>query len=256
MIDSFIGIFSVQWLIWVIIAVLIALIIIDLVKRHTLSKTGVWYAVTLLIPACFIYSCLFVGTNTLSGAGELFEGSNTELSALGIVLAWLAVLILWVLIATLFIRNNIFPLNKNKTEQMPKEQSRRLAAKRLIIDGLIGTSIYFLIFISILVFAISTFGTVAVDLLIPMLICLLIPIINIISIIYFCFIGAIWVVVVVFALGLCIALIPLMNGCMRYAIISNDKKSMKALWSFLSLIPIFNFGLGIYYLVKIKNEGY
>lgn len=245
--------FSAQWVMWAAIAAYTALLIIDLVKRHTLSSSSVWYSVMLTMPAIFIYSTLCVMIHTTYGVTRIISVNNQLGSVEKMITSLLAAVILAVLMLVIFIRGNIFPLNKNKITSMSKESAGMAACKRLIFGGIVGIVIYSVIFALMFAEAVK-YAEIMLSALPLMLVLLFFPILNIVSFVYFMCIGAIGAIILVFAIGVSFGVVLLINGCIRYSIRFNEKRGDKVLWSFFSVIPLFNIGLGVHYLAMAKSR--
>lgn len=232
---------------WILFAVLLALCIADLFKRHLLSNTAVYAVTMLLVPLSLV---------TAVGA---FFASLGGTSIGKIIFTILGCLALFAVSAAVYVRGNIFPVDKNRTERSPYLDTVALySARKLIAVGLAGNVIYgVLLAVSAaeVLMMIGMFVTSGAIMLLPiMLLLLLVPFVNIIVIAFFLVIGAEFVVLGVTAFMTLLPVIMIANGCIRYILTTDKTKGKKVLWIFLSLIPAFNFVYGIWCLTKINKS--
>ena len=232
---------------WLLFAVLLVLCFADLFKRHLLSNTAVYAVTMLLVPLSIVAA---VGALLVSLGGT---------SIVKIIFAILGCIGLFAVAATVYVRGNIFPVDKNRIERSPYLDTVALySARKLIAVGMAGNVIYgILLIISaaeilMLVGMVVSAGAILV---LPVLLLLLLePIVNIIAICFFLVIGAEFVVLGVTAFMTLLPVIMIANGCIRYILTTDKTKGKKVLWILLSLIPAFNFGYGIYCIVKINKS--
>lgn len=210
----------------------------DLFKRHLLSNKGIYEVTMLLAP---IAALTAIGTPILS----LFTrsiGTTALLFIGGTALLLLA--------AAVYIRGHIVPVDKSA--------GRYAASKRLIYFGTAGTAVYGVLIILQIMELLTLFNSMgktvieSIQLLVVLVICLFIPIFNIIAFVILLFIGA-----EIAAVGIAAFLALLMNlltanGCIRYIVTTDMTKGQKALRIFLSLIPIVNIVMGIRYCKNMK----
>ena len=232
---------------WILLAVLLVLCIADLFKRHLLSNTAVYSVTMLLVPL------------SLAAAVAAFFASLGGTSIGKIIFSIIGCLALFAVAATVYIRGNIFPVDKNRIERSPYLDTTALySARKLIAVGLAGNVIYgILLLISvaeILMLVGIAVSSGAIMLLPLMLLLLLVPFVNIIIIFIFLFIGAEFVILGVTAFMTLLPVIMIANGCIRYILTTDKTKGKKVLWILLSLIPAFNFVYGIYCIVKINKS--
>lgn len=232
---------------WILLAVLLVLCIADLFKRHLLSNTAVYSVTMLLVPL------------SLAAAVAAFFASLGGTNIGKIIFSIIGCLALLAVAATVYVRGNIFPVNKNKTERSPHLDTIALySARKLIAVGLAGNVIYgILLLISvaeILMLVGIAVSSGAIMLLPLMLLLLLVPFVNIIIIFIFLFIGAEFVILGVTAFMTLLPVIMIANGCIRYILTTDKTKGKKVLWILLSFIPAFNFVYGIWCIVKINKS--
>lgn len=163
---------------------------------------------------------------------------------------------------TIYIRGHISPINK--TLEKYSDGTSFYAARRLISVGIAGNCLYGLLFIAVAVETVKIAGgvllspgmTVSGFLLLPFfyLFLLCVPIVNIFVIILFLAVGAEFVSLGAVSLVVLIPILLITNGCIRYILTTDKTKLKKALWIFLSLIPVFNFVYGIKCLIKINKR--
>lgn len=228
--------------------------IADLFKRHLLSNPVVYTVSMLLIPIAALSA---VGTPIYALADNITVGKEILLIAEG--LALLAVCL------TLYIRGHVSPIDK--TLEKYSGAISIYSAKRLISVGIAGNILYgiFLaasfIEISVMLFTVGdsiiSSGMTLTDMIILpffLLFALLIPIANVIVIFLLMFAAAEFVILGVTAFMTLIPVMLIANGCIRYILTTDKTKGKKALWIFLSLIPVFNFVYGIICLTKINKR--
>lgn len=232
---------------WILLAVLLVLCIADLFKRHLLSNTAVYSVTMLLVPL------------SLAAAVAAFFTSLGGTSIGKIIFSIIGCLALLAVAATVYVRGNIFPVDKNKIERSPYLDTVALySARKLIAVGLAGNVIYgILLLISaaeILMLVGLAVSSGAILFLPVMLLLLLVPFVNIIVICFFLVIGAEFVILGVTAFMTLLPVIMIANGCIRYILTTDKTKGKKVLWILLSLIPAFNFVYGIWCIVKINKS--
>lgn len=196
-------------------AALAAVIAVGIFKRHFLSRPVVYHMSMLL-------SIFFMGNSAL----VILDGMNAELY----VIASYVINILSLLI---YIRGHIFPIYFDLEEKYSCYKPL-YAAKRLIFTGFLGVCIY--MFLSLCVFCYGLFlendyeyGENYAGL-----------------IVFATFIMCIFMAV--------LAGLLMTNGCIRYILTTDKTKGKKALWIFLSLVPIFNVVYGVMCLKKISKK--
>lgn len=232
---------------WILLAVLLVLCIVDLFKRHLLSNTAVYSVTMLLVPL------------SLAAAVAAFFTSLGGTSIGKIIFSIIGCLALLAVAATVYVRGNIFPVDKNRIERSPYLDTVALySARKLIAVGLAGNVIYgILLLISaaeILMLVGLAVSSGAILFLPVMLLLLLVPFVNIIVICFFLVIGAEFVILGVTAFMTLLPVIMIANGCIRYILTTDKTKGKKVLWILLSLIPAFNFVYGIWCIVKINKS--
>lgn len=226
----------------------------DIFKRHLLSNAVVYTASMLIIP-----------TAALSAIGApvyaFFEGASVGKGILLIIESTVLLLVCLVI----YIRGHISPIDKTLEKYLG--ETRLYAAKRLISVGIAGNILYgiFLavsfIEVSVMIFlvgdSIVSSGMTLVDIiLLPLflLFLLMVPIANVIVIFLLMFAAAEFLTLGVTAFMTLIPVLLIANGCIRYILTTDKTKGKKALWIFLSLIPVFNFVYGIICLKKINTR--
>lgn len=237
------------------------LAIADLFKRHLLSNTVIYWITMLLAP-------LAAASAVAAPIAELLsETSNEKMNWGKIILFFIGGAALLLLAAAVYIRGHIAPLNK--ASENYGNNKKYFAAKRLIKVGCAGTLIYAVPFIvmsyEIIMFMLTgaaAFANVIVNggigeavlllLILPLL--LFMPIANVVIIFIICFLGIEFTVWGITAIAVLLADILISNGCIRYILTTDMTKGKKALWIFLSLIPVFNFVYGIKCLKKINSR--
>lgn len=242
----------------IIFVVYVVLVIADIIKRGLLSRLVIWSGFMLTAPVAAAYCVYVICMGILSIGGNLLAGEHTDTGkAVPAVILSFAVLIV---MAVIYIRGHIKPIDK-KSPLLQNCDDRRLkfiGARRLVITGSIGTIIYFAItvvmlyFICELLWAGNIIDTIKIQLF--LLILLLIPIINIFVMIYYFFMGTYMVAVAFVGILALLELALVINGCIRFTAASDKTKGMKALWIFLSFIPFFNIGYGIYCVAKTSKK--
>ena len=232
---------------WILFAAFMVICIADLFKRHLLSNTAV-YAVTMLL----------VPLSLAASVGAFFASLGG--SSIGqIIFSIIGCLALFAVSATVYVRGNIFPVDKNIIERSPYLDTAALySARKLIAVGMAGNVIYgILLLISaaeILMFVGLAVSSGAILFLPVLLLFLLVPFVNIFVILIFLAIGAEFVVLGVTAFMTLLPVIMIANGCIRYILTTDKTKGKKVLWILLSLVPAFNFGYGIYCISKINKS--
>ncbi|MDE6133575.1 MAG: hypothetical protein K2G04_09440 [Oscillospiraceae bacterium] len=232
---------------WILLAVLMAICIADLFKRHLLSNTAVYSVTMLIVPTA------------LAAAVGAFFASFGGTSIGKIILDIIGCLALFAVAATVYVRGNIFPVDKSKTEKSPYLDTVALySARKLIAVGLAGNVLYgvlMLISVAEIIMLIGTFVTSGTIMFLPFLLLLLfVPLLNIFVICLFLLIGAEFVVLGVTAFMTLLPVIMIANGCIRYILTTDKTKGKKVLWILLSLIPVVNFVYGIYCIVQINKS--
>lgn len=232
---------------WILLAVFMVLCIADLFKRHLLSNTAV-YSVTMLLSPLAVVAAVGAFFGSLGGA------------SLGtIIFSIIGCLALFAVAATVYVRGNIFPVDKNRVERSPYLDTAALySARKLIAVGLAGNVLYGIpLLISaaeILMLVGIAVSSGAIMFLPLMLILLLIPFVNIVVIFIFLVIGAEFVVLGITAFMMLLPVAMIANGCIRYILTTDKSKGKKVLWILLSLIPAANFVYSIYCIVQINKS--
>lgn len=231
---------------WILLAVLLVLCIADLFKRHLLSNTAVYSVTMLLVPL------------SLAAAVAAFFASLGGTSIGKIIFSIIGCLALLAVAATVYVRGNIFPVDKNKIERSPiltrllctPQESlllwdlRKCYLRHTPADKRGGDT-----------YACRSGGLLGSNIVLPvMLLLLLVPFVNIIVICFFLVIGAEFVILGVTAFMTLLPVIMIANGCIRYILTTDKTKGKKVLWILLSLIPAFNFVYGIWCIVKINKK--
>lgn len=242
----------------IIFAVYAALIIADIIKRGLLSRLVIWSGFMLTAPIAAAYCVYAICIGVLFVGGDLISVnfSNTGKAVVAILLSF-AILIL---MAVIYIRGHVKPIDKNSPllQNCDDKRLRFIGARRLVITGSIGTVIYFAItvvmlyFICDLLWTGNIIDTIKTQIII--LILLLVPVINILVMIYYFFMGTYMVAVAFVGIMALLELALVINGCIRFTAASDKTKGMKALWIFLSFIPFFNIVYGIYCIAKTSKE--
>lgn len=234
------------------IIVLVAMLLIfvgfavcDIFKRHLLSKGAVLYITMLLAPlAAFI------------AIGEPFLFVITDNPTWQKVLVFVGGGVLFLAASVVYVRGNVFPTAKS-SDYGGKE--KLIGARRLIILGGIGTVLYGVFTVYQFVEALNLVllwgenPTEFFNNLVFMLIGLLIPLINIIILMYLIILGS---QLLVFASGVfmtSLQYVLIANGCIRYILTENRSKAEKALFILLALVPGVNIIMGIRYSVQISR---
>lgn len=256
----FSGFFSWQ-LMTILLSVYAVLAVADLFKRHLLSNSVVYWITMLLAPFAALTS-IAVPLNVL-----LVELNKEEMNWIKVILTFIGGLALLLFTAAVYIRGHIAPLNK--ASEKYGDNRKYFAAKRLIKVGCTGTLIYAVPFtvmscvilgymsVGAFVFAdvIESNGLIGIVYLIVMIIAIfLIPIVNLVAICMLFFLGIEFMLWGITAAAVLLADILIANGCIRYILTTDRTKGQKALWIFLSFIPVFNFWYGIYCIVKINKS--
>lgn len=238
---------------WILLAMYLILCFADLFKRRLLSNTAVYAVTMFLAPAAIVAA---VGAPVLS----LITDINADRVGIGrVIFSFSGGLALLAVSVTVYIRGHIKPVDKTRTETSPLLDTVALySARKLIAVGMAGNVVYgILLLISsaeILVLAGLAVSSGAVIYLPLLLLLLLVPFFNIIVIFIFLVIGAEFVVLAITAFMTLLPVLLIANGCIRYILTTDKTKGKKVLWILLSLIPAFNFGYGIYCLVKINKS--
>ena len=226
-------------------------VIADLFKRHLLSNGFIYYFTVLLSPFA-------VTTAICSFMYSLVDRNSSWV----IILTFLGSALLTALAAAVYIRGHIKPVDKTsrQLEYASPEQVNISALKRLVITGTVGMVIFGIIALYALAMAIEYLivFTFAVPFIIGTIICLLIPGINLFAAMALLAIGiaAGEVIAVVCATITMVMLMSFLvtNGCIRYILTTNKTKGQKALFIFLSFIPIYNVIYGIHSLLKTNEN--
>lgn len=235
---------------WILLAVYLILCFADLFKRHLLSNTAV-YAITMLLVPAAAFSA--VGTPLLS---LIRDGSE---SVVTVIFSFIGGFALLAVTVTIYIRGHIKPVDKTKTTLSPRLDTVSLYSSiKLIAVGMVGNVVYgVLLLISaaeiIIILGYAVYSGILVYL--PLLVLLLfVPIANLVVIFILLFVGAEFAVLGITAIMTLLPVLMIANGCIRYVLTTDKTKGKKVLWILLSLIPVFNFGYGIYCLVKMNRE--
>lgn len=228
----------------ILVIVYMTLVIADLFKRHLLSNAFVYYLTVLLAPVAAVSAVISLIDSTLGGDRKFADVFFTLIGAV----------ILIILAITIYIRAHIKPVDKTarRFEYSSSEQVGVSSAKRLIGAGTAGMVIFGFIAAYILVIAIEYILALAsvLPFVIVAIVLLFVPGINI-----FAALVLFWVAVVSGAVigvtGVVLTIAMLMsflvtNGCIRYILTTNKTKGQKALFIFLSFIPIYNVIYGIH----------
>lgn len=230
---------------------LLAFAFADLFKRHLLSNAVVYTATMLVIPIA-----------ALTAVGTPIAALINDVTVVKEILLIIESIALLAVCLTVYIRGHISPVDK--TLEKYSGGIRFYAARRLISVGIAGNLLYGLLFIAV---AVET-STIAGGLLLPpemtvseflfmpifYLLLLCVPILNILVILMFIVVGAEFVALGATALMTLIPILLIANGCIRYILTTDMTKGKKALWIFLSFIPVFNFIYGIICLTKINKR--
>lgn len=241
----------------IILAVYVSLIIADIIKRGLLSRLVIWSGFMLTAPIAAVYCVYTVCISVLTVGGDLirvnFSGTGKAVTA---ILLSFAILII---IAVLYIRGHIKPVDKKSPllQNCNDKQLNFIGARRLVITGTIGTIFYFAITVVMLylicdlLWAGNIIDTLKIQII--LLILLLMPVINIFVMIYYIAMGTYMAAVAFVGIMALLELALVINGCIRFTVSSDKTKGMKALWIFLSIIPFFNIGYGIYCIAKTSK---
>lgn len=241
----------------IILAVYVSLIIADIIKRGLLSRLVIWSGFMLTAPIAAVYCVYTVCISVFTVAGDIisvnFSGTGKAVTA---ILLSFAILII---IAVLYIRGHIKPVDKKSPllQNCNDKQLNFIGARRLVITGTIGTIIYFAITVVMLylicdlLWAGNIIDTLKIQII--LLILLLMPVINIFVMIYYIAMGTYMAAVAFVGIMALLELALVINGCIRFTVSSDKTKGMKALWIFLSIIPFFNIGYGIYCIAKTSK---
>lgn len=241
----------------IILAVYVSLIIADIIKRGLLSRLVIWSGFMLTAPIAAVYCVYTVCISVLTVAGDII---SVNLSGTGkAVTAILLSFAILIIIAVLYIRGHIKPVDKKSPllQNCNDKQMNFIGARRLVITGTIGTIIYFAITVVMLylicdlLWAGNIIDTLKIQII--LLILLLMPVINIFVMIYYIAMGTYMAAVAFVGIMALLELALVINGCIRFTVSSDKTKGMKALWIFLSIIPFFNIGYGIYCIAKTSK---
>lgn len=256
----FSGLFSWQ-LMTLLLSVYAVLAVADLFKRHLLSYTAVYWTTMLLAPFAAL-TAIAAPINVL-----LLELGKEDLNWVKVILTFIGGFALLLLTAAVYIRGHIAPLNK--ASEAYGDNRKYFAAKRLIKVGCTGTLLYAIPFTVmscivlgymsvgafVLADVIESYGLIGIVYFIVMIILIfLIPIVNIFAVCALFFLGIEFTLWGITAAAVLLADILIANGCIRYILTTDRTKGQKALWIFLSLIPVFNFWYGIYCVVTINKS--
>lgn len=238
---------------WILLAVYLVLCFADLFKRHLLSNTAVYAVTMFLAPAAIVAA---VGAPVFSLILDL-DGGNASIG--GTIFSFLGGFALLAASVTVYIRGHIKPVDKTRTEASPRLDTVALySARKLIAVGMAGNVVYGILLLvsaaEILMLVGMAVSSGAVMLLPYLLLLLLVPFVNIIVIFIFLVIGAEFVVLAITAFMTLLPVLLIANGCIRYILTTDKTRGKKFLWIFLSLIPGFNFGYGIYCIVNINKS--
>lgn len=242
----------------IILGIYVVLIIADIIKRGLLSRLVIWSGFMLTAPVAAAYCVYAICMGVLFIGGDLISVnfSNTGKAVVAILLSFAILIIM----AVIYIRGHVKPIDKTSPflRNCDDKRLKFIGARRLVITGSIGTLIYFaatvvmLCFIFDLLWTGNIIGTIKTQIVI--LILLLIPVINILVMIYYLFMGTYMAAVAFVGIMALFELALVINGCIRFTAASDKTKGMKALWIFLSFIPFFNIGYGIYCIAKTSKE--
>lgn len=238
---------------WILLAVYLVLCFADLFKRHLLSNTAVYAVTMFLAPAAIVAA---VGAPVLA----LITDINADKVSIGrVIFSFLGGLALLAASVTVYIRGHIKPVDKTRTEASPRLDTVALySARKLIAVGMAGNAVYGILLLvsaaEILILAGAVVSSGAITLLPVLLLLMFLPFVNILVVFVFLFIGAEFVVLGITAFMTLLPVLLIANGCIRYILTTDKTRGKKFLWIFLSLIPAFNFGYGIYCLVKINKS--
>ncbi|MGN0608496.1 MAG: hypothetical protein ACI4J6_04780 [Oscillospiraceae bacterium] len=244
-------------IILIIFAVYAALVIADIIKRGLLSRLVIWSGFMLTAPIIAAYCIYTICTSVIYVGGNLLA---CEFATAGkLVLLTILSFAVLIAMAVIYIRGHVKPIDK-KSPLLQNCDDRRLkfiGARRLVITGSIGTIIYFAAMVVMLylicdvLWAGNIKDTIMVQLM--MLFILLIPFFNLIAIAYYIIVGTYMMAVAFVGIMALLELVLVINGCIRFTVSSDKTKGMKALWIFLSIIPFFNIGYGIYCIAKTSK---
>ena len=163
---------------------------------------------------------------------------------------------LFIMTAVIYVRGNIFPTDKSSDYG---GQTKLVGARRLIVLGTAGTVIYGVFTVIELVETINLIIILGDDPekffnhLLFLVVALLIPLINLMVLIYLIILGSQFLV---FAAGVIMTMLQyvlIANGCIRYILTENRSKGEKALYIILALVPGVNIIMGIRYSVQISR---
>lgn len=253
---AFSGILSWQ-LMAVLLLVYAGLAVADLFKRHLLSNPVVYWATMLIAPFAAL-------TAIIAPIIKLLDELGNEKTNWGkIILLFIGGAALLLLAAVVYIRGHIAPIDK--ASEKYESNKNYFAAKRLISVGMAGNILYGIFlaisFIEItdLIFTVgyAVSGMPIQDIIILpffLLFLLFVPIANVIVIFILIFVAVEFVTLGVTAFMTLMFVMLIANGCIRYILTTDMTKGKKALWIFLSLIPVFNFVYGIKCLTKINKR--
>lgn len=236
--------------------VMLGLLIADLFKPHLLSKPAV-YAVSMLIVPLAAVSAVGLPVVSIIGGTSFW----VDLIIFGSIS-----FALLIASAVIYIRGHVKPVIKEDFADN-KERFRLCASKRLISVGIAGNILYGIFFaasfieVTAMLFlvgdSILSSGMTLVDIiLLPLflLLFLMVPVANLVVIFMLMIAAAEFLTLGVTAFMTLIPVLLIANGCIRYILTTDKTKGKKALWIFLSLIPVFNFMYGIICLKKINTR--
>ena len=229
----------------------LSLMIADLFRRHLLSNSVVYNFTVLLSPLAFIVAVLslvysFMADNSFWYTSFTFIGSSA----------------LTVMAITVYIRGHIKPVDTSSAElsYANPELVKLAKIKRLIITGTAGMVIFGFVFVCALVIAIEYFVDLVIvsPLLLMCVIVLFIPYANIFAAFVLLIVGLFYGTIIACLSTACVIVMLMSflvtNGCIRYILTTNKTKGQKALFIFLSFIPIYNVIYGIHSLLKTNEN--
>ena len=217
----------------------------DIFKRHLLSKGAVYHITMLLAPLA-----------AFAAVGVPLMFVLTQNPTWAKVLVFLGGIVLFIMTAVIYVRGNIFPTDKSSDYG---GQTKLVGARRLIVLGTAGTVIYGVFTVIELVETINLIIILGDDPekffnhLLFLVVALLIPLINLMVLIYLIILGSQFLV---FAAGVIMTMLQyvlIANGCIRYILTENRSKGEKALYIILALVPGVNIIMGIRYSVQISR---
>lgn len=229
----------------VLLLIFVGFAVCDIFKRHLLSRGAVLYITMLLVPLA-----------AFAAVGVPLMFVLTQSPAWAKVLVFLGGILLFLISAVIYVRGNVFPTDKSSDYG---GQAKLIGARRLIVLGGAGTVLYGVFTIVELV---ETINLVMIwgdnpeeffDHLLLLLIALLIPLMNLIVLIYLIILGSQFLA---FAAGVIMTFLQyvlIANGCIRYILTENRSKAEKALFILLALVPGVNIFMGMRYFVQISR---